>query len=90
MKRRIASDTLGDDAHLEICRDDENVFDDSPSAIVVTARGQTTVGAEDGPGFARGKIDLEIDVILKLDTARKLRDALTELIDRTPGGDETA
>lgn len=75
---------------IGIERDDSNVFDESPSAIVMHV-GAVTPFSEDeivfaGPGYIRvdGKAELEIDAVMTMDEARALHEALGQQIAATP------
>lgn len=93
MKRVFSSDgersSQSNYGELHVERDDQNVFEDSPAAINLTAFAQTVYGAEqltDGPGLIvlTGVVRQEVLITLKLRHARELVDYLTKLIEEAP------
>lgn len=67
--------------------DRTNVFEDSPTAVVLTIEGKPTLAGDEQQAVTCGPIMISIDIpdadavaVLKLSEAAALRDALTELL----------
>ncbi len=77
-----------DHVALVLERDDLNVFEDSPSAIVVSIEASEAVEEVIEPGACHieftGVIQTDVQVILKMETARKMYATLGELLEETP------
>lgn len=79
------SDTRG--ASIDLTYDDDNVFSaEDPVAIILIAKAESVVDGEDlatGPGYVSlsGVLKHEIETMFTLDSARKLHEALGELIE---------
>lgn len=72
------------DASITVRRDDLNVWEDSPSALVVTAEGKTGGALDDGAAVVEGDVTVRIDIGYRRERAVALRDEISRLLDEWP------